>query len=187
MRYLLIVVLGWLPLLATAVDFDDSTRSLPLGQVMQVFEDRDGNASIAQVSAPSFSEHFRPHRAEVLNAGYSSSVFWLKIQLRYTALPSAAPRAWLLELAYPPLDHLELYLPDASGTFRLAQRTGDALPYASRQIKQNNYLFELPFAPGQTTTAYLRLHSQGSVQAPLTCGRRRPTWRRNRPACMCWA
>lgn len=168
MRYLLIVVLGWLPLLAPAVDFDDSTRSLPLGQVMQVFEDRDGNASIAQVSAPSFDEHFRPHRAEVLNAGYSTSVFWLKVQLRYTALPSAAPRAWLLELAYPPLDHLELYLADASGTFHLAQRTGDALPYASRQIKQNNYLFELPFTPGQTTTAYLRLHSEGSVQAPLT-------------------
>ncbi|AIL59903.1 sensor histidine kinase [Pseudomonas alkylphenolica] len=168
MRYLLIVVLGWLPLLATAVDFDDSTRSLPLGRVMQVFEDRDGNASIAQVSAPSFSEHFRTHQADVLNAGYSSSVFWIRLDLRYTALPSAAPRSWLLELAYPPLDHLELYLPDSSGTFRLAQRTGDALPYASRQIEQNNYLFELPFSPGQTTTAYLRLHSQGSVQAPLT-------------------
>ncbi|MND74937.1 Signal transduction histidine-protein kinase BarA [compost metagenome] len=168
MRYLLIVVLGWLPLLATAVDFDDSTHSLPLGRVMQVFEDRDGNASIAQVSAPSFSEHFRTHQTDVLNAGYSTSVFWIRLDLRYTALPSAAPRSWLLELAYPPLDHLELYLPDSSGTFRLAQRTGDALPYASRQIEQNNYLFELPFSPGQTTTAYLRLHSQGSVQAPLT-------------------
>ncbi|WP_191831448.1 hybrid sensor histidine kinase/response regulator [Pseudomonas fluorescens] len=168
MRYLLIVVLGWLPLLATAVDFDDSTRSLPLGRVMQVFEDRDGNASIAQVSAPSFGEHFRTHHTDVLNAGYSTSVFWIRLDLRYTALPSAAPRSWLLELAYPPLDHLELYLPDSSGTFRLAQRTGDALPYASRQIEQNNYLFELPFSPGQTTTAYLRLHSQGSVQAPLT-------------------
>jgi len=168
MRYLLIVVLGWLPLLATAVDFDDSTRSLPLGRVMQVFEDRDGNASIAQVSAPSFSEHFRPHHADVLNAGYSTSVFWIRLDLRYTAPPSAAPRSWLLELAYPPLDHLELYLPDSTGSFRLAQRTGDALPYASRQIEQNNYLFDLPFAPGQTTTAYLRLHSQGSVQAPLT-------------------
>ncbi|MEG1040122.1 MAG: sensor histidine kinase [Pseudomonas sp.] len=168
MRYLLIVVLGWLPLLATAVDFDDSTRSLPLGRVMQVFEDRDGSASITQVSAPSFSEHFRTHQADVLNAGYSTSVFWIKLDLRYTALPSAAPRSWLLELAYPPLDHLELYLPDSSGVFRLAQRTGDALPYTSRQIQQNNYLFELPFSPGQTTTAYLRLHSQGSVQAPLT-------------------
>ncbi|MNJ34735.1 Signal transduction histidine-protein kinase BarA [compost metagenome] len=135
---------------------------------MQVFEDRDGNASIAQVSAPSFGEHFRTHQTDVLNAGYSTSVFWIRLDLRYTALPSAAPRSWLLELAYPPLDHLELYLPDSSGTFRLAQRTGDALPYASRQIEQNNYLFELPFSPGQTTTAYLRLHSQGSVQAPLT-------------------
>lgn len=168
MRYLLIVVLSWLPLLATAVDFDDSTRSLPLGRVMQVFEDRDGNASIAQVSAPSFSEHFRPHHSDVLNAGYSTSVFWIRLDLRYNALPGAAPRSWLLELAYPPLDHLELYLPDSTGAFRLAQRTGDALPYASRQIEQNNYLFELPFNPGQTTTAYLRLHSQGSVQAPLT-------------------
>ncbi|MFK8329557.1 7TM diverse intracellular signaling domain-containing protein [Pseudomonas sp. BJa5] len=168
MRYLLIVVLSWLPLLAQAVDFDDSTRSLPLGRLMQVYEDRDGNASIAQVSAPAFSEHFHPHQADVLNAGYSTSVFWIRLDLHYTALPSAAPRSWLLELAYPPLDHLELYLADASGTFRLAQRTGDALPYSSREIEQNNYLFELPFTPGKTTTAYLRLHSQGSVQAPLT-------------------
>lgn len=104
----------------------------------------------------------------MLNAGYSTSVFWLRIDLQYNATPTAKPRQWLLELAYPPLDHLELYLPDAEGGYRLAGRTGDALPYASRQIRQNNYLFELPFEPGQATTAYLRLHSQGSVQAPLT-------------------
>ncbi|MEE1868784.1 MULTISPECIES: sensor histidine kinase [Pseudomonas] len=168
MRYLLIVVLGWLPMLATAIDFDDSTRSLPLGRVMQVFEDREGNASIAQVSAPAFIEHFRTHHADVLNAGYSKSVFWIKLDLRYSAPPATAPRNWLLELAYPPLDHLELYLADSAGAFRLAQRTGDALPYDSRQIKQNDYLFEMPFTPGQATTVYLRLHSQGSVQAPLT-------------------
>ncbi|WP_110969029.1 sensor histidine kinase [Pseudomonas huaxiensis] len=168
MRYLLIVLLGWLPLLADAVAFDDSTRSLPLGHVMQVFEDHDGSASIAQVSAPSFVTHFQPHQADVLNAGYSTSAFWLKIDLHYNAMPQAAPRAWLLELAYPPLDHLELYLPDAGGVYRLAQRTGDALPYASRQIAQSNFLFELPVQPNQSLTVYLRLHSEGSVQAPLT-------------------
>jgi len=168
MRYLLIVVLGWLPLLAGAVDFDDSTRNLPLGRVMQVFEDQDGSASIAQVSAPAFARHFSPHRADVLNAGYSNSVFWLKVDLHYLAMPAAAPRTWLLELAYPPLDHLELYLPDADGHYRLVQRTGDTLPYASRQIAQGTYLFELPMQPDQALTAYLRLHSEGSVQAPLS-------------------
>lgn len=168
MRYLLIVLLGMLPMLAGAVDFDDATRQLPLGKAMQVYEDVAGRASIAQVSAPGFARRFRSHSEDVLNAGYSTSVFWLKVELRPIAPPGAAPRPWLLELAYPPLDHLELYLPDSSGNYRLARRTGDALPYASRQIRQNNYLFELPLPPGQVTTVYLRLHSQGSLQAPLT-------------------
>lgn len=154
-------------MLAGAVEFDAGTRHIPLGKVMQVFEDREGSASIAQVSAPIFASRFRTHDADVLNAGYSTSVFWLKVDLHYVATADATPRQWLLELAYPPMDHLELYLPDADGVFRLAQRTGDALPYDTRQIRQNNYLFELPLAPGQSTTAYLRLHSQGSVQAPL--------------------
>lgn len=165
MRYLLIVLLSWLPALATAVEFDDSTRSLPLGRVMQVFEDRDGSAGIDQVSAPRFSGRFTPHDAEVLNAGYSTSAFWLRVDLRYLGSDS---RNWLLELAYPPLDHLDLYLPDADGRYRLVERTGDALPYAERRIKQNNYVFELPFSAGQASTVYLRLQSGGSVQAPLT-------------------
>ena len=134
----------------------------------RVYEDHEGSASIAQVSAGAFAKRFHAHHDEVLNAGYSTSVFWLRVDLAYAATPSPAPRQWLLELAYPPLDHLELYLPDAQGTYRLAQRTGDALPYASRQIRQNNYLFELPLRPGQATTAYLRLQSEGSIQAPLT-------------------
>ena len=167
MRYLLIVLLGLLPVLAGAVEFDVATRHLPLGKVMQVYEDRDGSASIAQVSAPVFAGRFRTHHQDVLNGGYSTSVFWLKVDLHYVASADAQPRQWLLELAYPPMDHIELYLPGNDGEFRLAQRTGDALPYDSRQIRQNNYLFELPLQPGQSTTVYLRLHSQGSVQAPL--------------------
>lgn len=167
MHYLLIMLLGCLPLFAGAVDFDDSTRHLPLGKAMQVYEDPDGSASIVQVSSPAFAHRFRQHHEAVLNAGYSSSVFWLKIDLRNTSAETASPRQWLLELAYPPLDHLDLYLPDDQGVYRLVRRTGDAWPYASRQIRQNDYLFELPLQPGQATTAYLRLQSQGSVQAPV--------------------
>ncbi|WP_166360424.1 hybrid sensor histidine kinase/response regulator [Pseudomonas akapageensis] len=168
MRYLLILLVGLLPLLACAVDFDDTTRSLPLGRVMQVFEDRKGNATIEQVRSAALVDQFRPHLHDVLNAGYSTSAFWLRIDLRYSATSASAPRNWLLELAYPPLDDLELYLADAAGTYQLVRRTGDAFPFASRQIRQNNYLFEVPFAPGQSRTLYLRLKSQGSVQAPLT-------------------
>ncbi len=167
MRYLLILLVAWLPLLACAVEFDESTRNLPLGRVMQVYEDVAGDATIEQIT-DGLAPAFRQHHGDVLNAGYSTSVFWLRIDLHYLPRTNLDPHNWLLELAYPPMDHLELYLPNGDGSYRMDQRTGDALPYASRQIKQNNYLFEIPLKAGEAKTVYLRLHSQGSIQAPVS-------------------
>ena len=166
MRYLLMMMLGWLPMLASAVAFDETTQSLPLGRVMQVFEDVGEEATLADVSAQ--DDLFKPHTKDTLNAGYSHSAFWVKVDLRYQPQDPRVHRTWLLELAYPPLDSIELYLADAAGKYQLVERTGDSLPFDSRQIKENNYLFEINFSPGQSQTVYLRLASQGSVQAPLT-------------------
>ncbi|MGC5701839.1 hybrid sensor histidine kinase/response regulator [Pseudomonas sp. NFXW11] len=167
MRYLLMLLLS-LPMLAGAVEFDEFTQRLPLGRVMQVLEDAGGQATIADVSSGSLAEQFKAHDKDTLNAGYSRSAFWLKIDLQYRPGNPAAQRSWLLELAYPPLDHLELYVPDEAGGYRLAGRTGDALPFDSRQIRQNNYLFNLTFAPFERQTLYLRLASEGSIQAPVS-------------------
>ena len=167
MRYLLMLMLC-LPILANAVEFDEFTQSLPLGRSLQVFEDASGQATVADVRAQAAAGNFKPHDKATLNAGYSRSVFWLKIDLQYRPTDPTAQRTWLLELAYPPLDHLDLYLPDAAGNYQLVRQTGDALPFASREIRQNNYLFSLNFTPGQTQTLYLRLQSEGSIQAPVT-------------------
>lgn len=42
------------------------------------------------------------------------------------------------------------------------------MPFASREIRQNNYLFNLNFTADQSQTLYLRLQSEGSIQAPVT-------------------
>ncbi|WP_095121604.1 hybrid sensor histidine kinase/response regulator [Pseudomonas sp. Irchel s3f10] len=167
MRYLL-MLLFCLPLMASAVEFDEFTQSLPLGRSLQVFEDPSGQASIADVRAQAAAGNFKAHDKDALNAGYSRSAFWLKIDLHYRPSNPSAQRTWLLELAYPPLDHLDLYMPDATGDYRLVRQTGDALPFASREIRQNNYLFGLSFKPDQQQTVYLRLASEGSIQAPVT-------------------
>ncbi|WP_085726054.1 hybrid sensor histidine kinase/response regulator [Pseudomonas sp. R37(2017)] len=167
MRYLLMLLLC-LPLLANAVEFDEFTQSLPLGRTLQVYEDAGGQATIVDILAQAAAGNFKPHHKETLNAGYSRSVFWLKIDLHYRPANPAAQRTWLLELAYPPLDRLDLYLPDADGNYQLARQTGDALPFASREIRQNNYLFSLTFKPEQAETVFLRLQSEGSIQAPVT-------------------
>ena len=167
MRFLVFVVLFSLSWLARAVEFDEHAGYLPLGPHMQVFEDVRGDATIDQVSSTALDGSFRTNGKPVLNAGYSRSVFWLRVDLLYKPRQLDEHKHWLLELAYPPLDHLELYLPDGAGGYRLAGRTGDALPFSSRQIKQNNYLFNLELPPGQSQRIYLRAQSQGSMQMPL--------------------
>jgi len=167
MRYFLILLVSWLPLLACALDFDESTRTLSLGHATQVYEDVGGHSTIEEVTSAAFADKFHRQSEAVLNAGYSRSVFWLRLDLRYTPKDPTVLGNWLLELAYPPMDHIELYLPDHQGIFRLAQSTGDELPYSVREIKQNNYVFAIPFPANEQKTVYLRIHSEGSVQAPL--------------------
>lgn len=168
MRHWLILFLIALPCLAGAVSFNEQVERLPLGQSIDVFEDVRGSADINDITSRAIDSSFRRHDKDVLNAGYSRSVFWLRLDLDYRPVASSDPRTWLLELAYPPLDKLDLYLPDGQGGYRLAQRTGDTLPFASRPIRQNNYLFELGLEPNKPQRVYLRLESQGSIQAPLT-------------------
>ncbi|MCD7068163.1 hypothetical protein, partial [Pseudomonas petroselini] len=60
-RYLLILLLCGLPMLASAIEFNQDTRSLPLGRAMQVLEDPTDALTIADVSAPSASTQFKPH------------------------------------------------------------------------------------------------------------------------------
>jgi len=167
MRYLLIMLVLLLPQLACAIEFDESTRGLILGRGVQVFEDIGGEATIGDVSSSSMADSFRPLSTESLSAGFSNSAFWLRIDLSYRPMDTKAHRDWLLEMAYPPMDYVDFYLPDVDGTQKLAWQTGDMLPFSSRQIKQNNYLFELPLLPGQTKTVYLRVKSSGSIQVPL--------------------
>lgn len=167
MRTILILLLAVWPLLAGAVTFDEHTRSVDLGRGSYVLEDVSGAATIDQVSSAAYASRFKRQSKNILNAGYSRSAFWLRVDLDYQPQQLNGERPWLLELAYPPLDHLMLYIDNPQGGFDLLRATGDALPYASREIKNNNYLFELGLEPNQPRRVYLRLQSQGSIQAPL--------------------
>src|SRR6185436_6226265 len=100
MRFLLTLLFMLLPMLASAIEFDENTRSLPLGLATQVFEDPTGIATIEDVSSPEGAAKFRALDTGSLNAGYSRSAFWLKVQLTYRPTNPVASADWLLELAY---------------------------------------------------------------------------------------
>lgn len=139
-------------------------------------EDRDGRMTLQDILQPSAQAAFRPVPASGhgANFGFTRSAVWLRLAL--DPAPDTAPD-WLLELAYPPLDRLELYSPDPAtpGSFR-QQVGGDLLPFASRGIPHRNHVLSVRLAPGAETTLYLRLTSEGTVVAPVTLWRPNALW-----------
>ena len=91
--------------------------------------------------------------------GFNTAAIWLRVTLDTAA---SAPRNWLLEVAYPPLDHLDLYTPGADGYLR--QSAGDHLPFSSRAIKHRNHVLPVTLAPGESTL-YLRIQCQRAETA----------------------
>jgi len=142
--------------------------SYALSPAFTFMEDPSGLLTFKNVLQAETQSRFAAFPKGVLtsNFGVSQSAFWLRIKLR---VAPDAPERWLLEVAYPSLDSLEIYLLDGDvpgdANFHL-QKGGDFLPFAQRPVPHRNHVFPLQLKAGSESTLYLRVASQGAVAAP---------------------
>ncbi|HEY6559842.1 MAG TPA: 7TM-DISM domain-containing protein, partial [Polyangiaceae bacterium] len=95
-----------------------------LGDRLEVLVDEPGTATIAEVAAAASNARFRRAPAKVLALGFTKSVHWLRFHADNRQAKSVR---WVLELAYPPLDDLRLFVPRSDGGFDVRE-TGDHKP-----------------------------------------------------------
>jgi PAS domain S-box-containing protein len=81
----------------------------------------------------------------------------------------------MLEVAYPPLDQLEVFLSNPGGGYD-KQSGGDSLPFAQRSVPHRNHVKPLNLAPDAISTLYLRVASQGTVSVPTTLWQPTALW-----------
>jgi len=144
-----------------------------LSRSFSYLEDRQGQLTFDEVSRPESQARFQPLpvAGPGPNFGLTRSAYWLRVTLE---VPPGVPRDWLLELAYPPLDRIEVYSPDA-GFGHERQVGGDQLPFVTRPVAHRNHVFPVHLPPGRQTL-YLRLQSGGTVSAPVTLWRPAALW-----------
>ena len=74
---------------------------------------------------------------------------------------------WLIEVGYPALDLVTLYVEDSwEGFFEL--HSGDKHPFDIRAVSHPEFLFPIELRAGETRRFYLRVETSGSMQIPLT-------------------
>ena len=141
---------------------EPSQQSYPLNRYMGHLEDRAGTLSIADVAAAPRDAFSFPAQ-DVTNFGFTKSAYWIRIELRSTAL---APTQWLLEVLYAHVDRLDVYLVHADGRIDSAHG-GDALPFSARSKKHRFPMFDIALPANSEATLFLRASSEGALHLPL--------------------
>jgi signal transduction histidine kinase len=147
--------------LALDVTSIDGGRSLR--DVTYVLEDPAGALTFEQARA---RDGGFVHTATDTSFGFSPSAFWVRFDV---ANASDGTRDWLLELAYPHLDEIDLYVLRAGALQHIA--TGDMVPFAQRELHHPNFVFEQEAPAHSRTRYYLRVQSSGVVRVPLAAWR----------------
>lgn len=163
-RIWLAVVLFWLCGSAWALQpatLDNADLRLSLGPSMAYLEDPQGELSIEQVGALN-DERFTPVKGEHANLGKNDSVWWFKVRLNNSL---AQNLAGYLEVNYPLLDHLQVFLAGADGQWQM-QESGDRYAFSQRPVQVRNFWFPLELTPGESTLL-VRVETTSTIFMPL--------------------
>ena len=154
------------------LDVASALDGLPLGRRVGILEDPNGSLTVKDLERPEVRSSFRSSPRDMTWLGRTNSVFWLRLPVVNT---SDTARVWLLELAYPHIDDLTLYVPRGNGQYT-AKITGDARPFRSRDVEYFNFLFEQREPPQSERTYILRVQSSGPLDLPLFAWSRAELW-----------
>ena len=140
--------------------------SFDLAGRVQVLADPDRAFTIDDVRATPLAGRFAPlaRPAGDINFGFTDAAWWLRFDVRVPDDATGGEFArWFLEVGYPSLDRVEVYV----GTAREPLVAGDRQPFAQRPLPHRNFVFPLLLRPGKTTTVTMRVQSEGSLTLPL--------------------
>ena len=148
---------------SNSVQLDHSHTEILIGKYLYLLEDPSKALTIKQVSSSDFYPLFKPSEQNTPNAGFSESAYWARFSVKNT---TNLQQNWILELAYPPTDLIELYFIDESGE-QILKRGGDHYPFSEKEFKYPNHAFKFSLPPEQSKTIFVRVESESAVQFPL--------------------
>ncbi len=133
-----------------------------LGPYLYYLEDKDGAFDIKDVSDPATTMHFNRCKRLYPGFGFTSSVYWFKFTIQN---PYDTQATRFLEVEYPLLDYIDLYVPNGKDKYRVYQQ-GDGYNFSKRPIPYRNFVFIIKI-PGKSTVNYFfKVKTSSSLNIP---------------------
>lgn len=132
------------------VDPETGIRPVTLAPYWDVLIDPQARMTIDEASSPANEDGFSPYAGDgdAINVGLTPAAVWLRITL---SNPGRADLERLLEISFPQLHSVRLYVPGDDGYLEI--ETGQALPFDMRPVEHRNFVFPLRL-PGRSVNTY---------------------------------
>lgn len=174
-KKLIIAILIFLSPISFIISQEEAETSNPLILYMdkiydviphaEIYEDKTGNLSFEEV----IEKEFKPSNQNSYNFGFTSSVYWLRFQIKNQN--SFLNDEWIFFVEYPQLDSVNFYFPidheKEEEDVYIEKEGGDQLPFAKRDIESRVLNFTVPFEISKDPVIYMRVHSISVMQIPV--------------------
>jgi methyl-accepting chemotaxis protein len=135
---------------------DNSLTNKNITRNIEYLEDKNGTLTQERVSDQKLQ--WSRTKEDAFNFGFTTSAYWFKwtvVNKNKKDIP------WFIEIDYPMLDYIKLYIPAEKGNFTVKE-SGDHYPFNHRDIMSRTFIFSLEAKPG-ITTYYMRIQSSSSM------------------------
>jgi len=134
-----------------------------LATYLSYIEDPNGTLTINQIRQPGRTNQWHRIPKTTVNFGYTDAAFWFRLRLTNI---ETAPLKRVIEIAYPVLDHIDVYQVTADGK-TLHTKMGDKQPFYRRPILHRNFILPVTLAPNAPVKIFIRVKTDSSMQIPL--------------------
>ncbi len=153
-----------------ALEINSETDSYPLTASMSWYQDHTRSLTIDTLINSDTAIKFTPHRQQAFNQGFIDTPVWFHIPLNQKSnnqYPPSNRLPWLLTIAYPLLDVIDIYTVRANGSF--SQTTlGDSQPFNQRPVKHQYFIAPLLIGENEPLDIYIRVETESYLRMPLS-------------------
>jgi two-component system, sensor histidine kinase LadS len=145
----------------TGLKLDSAVQPILMKDAGEAWLDESGTASVQDVAAnPATKWH--PTAAENIYKLSGGKALWV----RFTVPPTTTNERWYLEVIYPGVDRVDLFVQNSAGqwTSRVA---GDSIPVASWPVPHRHPVLPLALSASEPRVHYLRIQNGTIFGAPL--------------------
>ena len=148
-----------------AVPLIDSTQKVDVAAYISYYEDTSAKLGFDDIQGLR-QELFTPNKNEVFHAGFTPSAYWLKVVVRDLRWNGPKLKRWLVELEFPAIDDIQFYSKNAAGEWTQS-KVGNSQAFSEREFDFSDPIFSFSTERDTTAVFYFRLHSTGSLIAPI--------------------